>query len=575
MTLVFAAGTFGYMTLTNGRYSWLDCLYMTVITVSTVGYEQIIRADSDAITLFNIGLILFGGGAILYFISSMTSLILEGDLVHGLFRRRIERAVRKQRHHVVVVGLGRMGRAAVVELVHAGVPVVGVDRDESCIGELVAELGEPPPFVVGDALEDDALHHAGIARASALVAAMPDDRDNLYLTVIARGMNPSLRIVSRIANPLNSTKLLDSGANAVVIPSALAARRLAHELVEPAFSEFNDAAFGADASLNAVDVFNVPREAVGATFEQWFPQLHVVGLREPGAEFFRFRPDRSTRLESGQRVIVVGKRARIRDFRSPPEPRATAVVLPTPSPIVLAGRVVIAGGGRVGRQVALDLLAVGVREIVVIEDDASRAEDLRQQEAECALPAAVRILAGSALEDTVLVSAGVPGAVALVAALSAARDNAFLCVAARRLEPKLRIVARADLEAEVERLYRVGADSAASVALMGASRIRDAVVAPELSRLDELVSGEDEGPQLFLRERPVEVRGSFRGATVREITTSTPMAGSSETGVATLVAVHSGFRPTWVWHPSRALRLRGHITALYLGRRSELERLGG
>ncbi|MBT9560091.1 MAG: potassium channel family protein [Myxococcales bacterium] len=575
MSLVFASGTFGYLILTDGRYSWLDCLYMTVITVSTVGYEQIVRADTDAITLFNIGLILFGGGAILYFISSMTSLILEGDLLHGLFRRRIERAVQKQRHHVVVVGLGRMGRAAVVELVHAGVPVVGVDREESQIGELVGELGEPPPFVVGDALDDDALHHAGIGRASALVAAMPDDRDNLYLTVIARGMNPDLRIVSRVADPLTSAKLLDSGANAVVIPSALAARRLTRELVEPVFTAFNDATFGADASLNAVDVFDVPREAVGASFDEWFPGLHVVGLRAAGAELFEFRPDRAIRLASGQRLIVVGERARLRDFRSPPTLRVAPTSRAAGAPIDLNGRVVIAGGGRVGRQVALDLLEVGVREIVVIEDDAARAETLRQEDAACALPGAVRIVEGSALEDAVLVAAGVPGAVALVAALSAARDNAFLCVTARRMEPRLRIVARADLEAEVERLYRVGADNAASVALIGASRLRDAVVAPELARLDDLVSDKDEGRQLFLREWVVKVPGNLRGATVRQLTTSPPVSASSETGVATLVAVHTGLRASWVWLPSRALRLRGHVTALYLGRRAELERLDG
>jgi hypothetical protein len=100
-------------------------------------------------------------------------------------------------------------------------------------------------------------------------------------------------------------------------------------------------------------------------------------------------------------------------------------------------------------------------------------------------------------------------------------------------------------------------------------------VAPELARLDDLVSDKDEGRQLFLREWIVKVPGNLRGATVRQLTTSPPVSTSSDTGVATLVAVHTGLRASWVWLPSRALRLRGHVTALYLGRRAELERLDG
>ena len=197
MVAVLIGGTLGYDWLTEGRYGWFRCLYMTVITVSTVGYEQIIPPESRGVIVLNMLLILFGGGAILYFISAVTSLVIEGDLVHGLFRRRVERAVARQRQHVIVVGLGRMGRAAAVELWHSGAPIVAVDHDDGRIGELSAELGEPPPFVVGDALDDDALEAAGIIHAAGLVAAMPEDRDNLYLTVIARGMNPRLRIVAR------------------------------------------------------------------------------------------------------------------------------------------------------------------------------------------------------------------------------------------------------------------------------------------------------------------------------------------------------------------------------------------
>lgn len=551
---VLAAGTAGYYVLTDGHYGLLRCMYMTLITVSTVGFEHIIPLESTAIIVLNMALILFGGASLLYFFSASTALVVEGDLIHGLFRRRVERAVKRQRQHVVVVGLGRMGRAACVDLWAGGASLVAVDHDEARVGELIADLGEPPPFVVGDALERDALDAAGIDRAAGLIAAMPDDRDNLYLTVIARGMNPGLRIVSRVDDPAAAAKLEDSGADQVVVPSRLTARRLALDLVDPARAAFLDLAFGASMRKRPVDLVDVAEGAVGQLADRFVHQ-RIVALREPGQDLYRFCPGMDSPLRPGQRLVAlaVGK-GFVRHEAAHPVP--------------LSGRVVVAGCGRVGRQVLEDLQSFGLTDVVMVDSDARML---------ARLDASVRTVVGSALDDDTLRAAGLVGAAAVVAALPSARDNAYLCVSARRLEPSVRVVARVDAEGEAERLARLGADSSAALALLGARRLRDAMVEPELAHLDAVVTqassdelqrvGAHHAAPLFLRELTVQPKARAVDRSMADLSRSGPASA------AVIVAAQLADKKPWVWRPEAGLRLRRGTRVLALGRRAELARL--
>ena len=152
MAVVLASGTAGYHYLTNGQYSLIRYLYMTVVTVSTVGYSEVIPADDESLMLFNMGLILFGGGGILYFISAVTAIVIEGDLLHNFWRSRMNRRLERLRSHVILVGVGQTGRRALSELINAGVEVVFIDADTERVEAVVDELGESVPFVIGDVL---------------------------------------------------------------------------------------------------------------------------------------------------------------------------------------------------------------------------------------------------------------------------------------------------------------------------------------------------------------------------------------------------------------------------------------
>jgi voltage-gated potassium channel len=176
--VVLALGTMGFYVITEEAYSLLECLYMTVITVSTVGFREVIPPrESEALIVFTIFLTMFGVGTGLYFFTAIASTVVEGDLPHRFWRRRMENKIRGLKDHIIVVGAGGSGGQVVRELFHAGAAFVVVEQDPSRIALLTTELHMDFPFVVGDGLEDSTLQTAGIEDARGLVATLHEDRD--------------------------------------------------------------------------------------------------------------------------------------------------------------------------------------------------------------------------------------------------------------------------------------------------------------------------------------------------------------------------------------------------------------
>ncbi len=561
---VFVFGTSGYLYLSHGTHTWLQCLYMTVITVSTVGYTEVIATTSDALMVFNMVLIVFGGGAILYFVGATTALLLEGDLVHTLFRQRLTTTLRRQRRHVVVCGLGRMGRATAADLWRAGLSVVVIDRDEHALGELVAEIGEPLPFVMGDAFDHDALHEAGVERAAGLIAAMSEDRDNLYLTVLARGLNTTLRIVARASCQEASEKLRIAGADAVVITPNIAAHRLVHDLVSPDVTAFNDTVFGSGGRGLSVDVVHLAHDAP-AIRKTLGEVVHgrliaALGLREPNANLYRYRPLPQTRLAAGMSIAVLGTPRGLKELPRLLTTSVPVTLEPALEPLRLDGTVIVAGGGTVGDAVATELVALGAPDVVIIEQDASLCEGLRRHHLH-----RVRVICDDAFDEAVLRASGMEEAIALVAALPSARDNAFLCVSARRVNPDIRIASRADTDAEGSRLRRVGADAVVSVSNAGGRRLADAMATPDLVSLaDALVR--HGAPELLLREAGVVAHSRADGRRLEELRV-TELTG------AVVLAVRPKPGKPYVLRPAPSTRLDSRATILAIGDREALQRL--
>ena len=227
LVLVTAVGTFGYhrLGLTVG-----EALYQTVITITTVGYEEI-GTVTDSYRVFTILLIMFGVGAALYTLSVLIESLFEGRLDHEIRRRRMQKQIDRLSDHVVLCGFGQVGQAIHRELAMANRDVVVVDRSE-------LEEEALPHSVVGEATDDDVLVAAGLGRASTLVLALDSDVDNLYIALTARSMRPSLFIVARSNSSSAEPKLRQAGVDRVVNTHEIGGSRMAALVLQPDVVEF-------------------------------------------------------------------------------------------------------------------------------------------------------------------------------------------------------------------------------------------------------------------------------------------------------------------------------------------------
>ncbi len=306
MMVVLAAGTWGFDALTGGEHSLLTCLYMTVVTVSTVGFTEVIPTDTDALKALTIGLILFGGGAILYFITSVTAVVVEGDLLYRFWRQRTRARLERLKDHVIIAGLGRTGLRTLEELIPSRTPVVVVDHDPERLELAVRLFGESLLFIGGDALEEEILEAARIDRALGLVAALSDDRENLFLTVTARQLNPRLRLAAKIMEPANAHKFEQfGGVNASVDQALVGGWRLANELFRPELMAFTDVILSSESVSKSLAVVSIEiPQVLGALQDQ--SNCLILGVRDGNRGPYRYGPSVNTALSPGVDIMALG-----------------------------------------------------------------------------------------------------------------------------------------------------------------------------------------------------------------------------------------------------------------------------
>ncbi len=226
----------------QGRWTFGDGLYMAVISAATVGFSELPQFDQVPGARFAATvIILLGIGAVAYLQSSLTAFLVEGEIGQVFRRKRMQRHIAELKDHVVVAGCGSTGLHAVEELFATRTPFVVIDRRREHIEKANAEFGEGKIlYVLGDATEDHTLLAAGVERASGVIAALTDDRDNLYVTLSARTMNARARIVTKAVEPEATAKMIRAGANTTVSPNSIGGRRLASEMIRPTVVEFLD-----------------------------------------------------------------------------------------------------------------------------------------------------------------------------------------------------------------------------------------------------------------------------------------------------------------------------------------------
>jgi voltage-gated potassium channel len=237
--LVFtvAAGTIGFELIEG--WGVMDALYMTVITIATVGYQEI-RPLGEAGRIFNMVLIFFGLGTTTYVAASVVRFMVEGRIRAIMGRRRLDRKIDRLKNHYIVCGYGRIGRILCQTLLHKPVDLVVIEKSPDLIPVLE---GDRVLFIQGEATSEDVLQRAGIERARGLVAVLGTDTENVFLVLTARQLAPQLMIIARAGREESKKKLRAAGANIVESPYEMGAFRLAQRIMRPAVTSFLDSAF--------------------------------------------------------------------------------------------------------------------------------------------------------------------------------------------------------------------------------------------------------------------------------------------------------------------------------------------
>jgi voltage-gated potassium channel len=298
---VFVVGTTGYLSF---GLSFVDAMYQTVTTISTVGFREI-HEFSSAERLFTMVVIFTGVGTALYTLTLTVQVVVEGQLRDLVGRRRMDKRIADMRDHVVVCGWGRVGKAVADDLARSGKVVVIVDSDAERLRDLEY------PTVAGDATLDATLRAAGIEHASALIAALTGDAENLFVTLSGRSINHDLFIVARAREEESVPKLERAGADRVVNPQELGAARMASFVVRPNIAEFVDVVMherSMEFRMQEVEVTDDSPLAGKTLREADLRQranVLVLALRHVDGTFTT-NPDPDTVIEPKQVIIAVG-----------------------------------------------------------------------------------------------------------------------------------------------------------------------------------------------------------------------------------------------------------------------------
>ena len=309
--LVISFGTIGYMVIEGWNFS--DSLYMTIITLTTVGYKEIHDLSSGG-RIFTIILLIGGVGTVFYTLGIGAKIILEGELQEIYGRKRLENKLKGLKDHYIVCGYGRMGKIIARELKHENLTFVVIEKNEVILD---SDDKEQVLLIQGDATRDDLLKRAGIERAKCLISVLPTDAENLYVVLSARGLNQNLLIVARAGEEGSEQKLLRAGADRVVSPYHIGGLRMAHTVLKPAvvdFIEFATKSGNIDLQMEEITIQEGSR-LTGNSLDQCGIGrdlgIIIVAIKQKSGEM-KFNPTFRTTIEAGDTLIAVGEISKLK-----------------------------------------------------------------------------------------------------------------------------------------------------------------------------------------------------------------------------------------------------------------------
>jgi voltage-gated potassium channel len=308
---VVGVGVLGYRLLEG--YTWLEALYMTAITLSTVGFQEV-RPLSQMGRLFTVALLAAGLGVVLYTAVAIAEQVVAGEFQRILERRRMEKRIAVQRDHYLVCGFGRIGRVICRELATKPMPFVVVDHADEAIRK-----AEEAGYLVlqGDATDEATLLAAGVQQARGLFAALSTDAANVFVTLTAKELNPALFVVARAESERSERTLLRGGADKVISPYAMGGHRMAQAALRPAVVEFIDLATHHQSLELQLEEIGVASHsacdgvALGeAGLCEQYGVIVVAIKRASGKMIFKPAPEET--LQAGDRLVVLGEAPRLR-----------------------------------------------------------------------------------------------------------------------------------------------------------------------------------------------------------------------------------------------------------------------
>jgi len=306
LLFILAIGTKGFMIIEN--WSLLDSLYMTVITITTVGFQEV-RTISETGRIFTIFIIFSGMGIIAYILGMVAQAMVDLQVRYLIGRTKLGFKIRSIKNHYIICGFGRIGRIICQELKANKIPMIAVDNDPEAMH--IFE-NEDIPYIHDDATSEDVLTEAGIEKARGLVSVVASDADNLFITMTARGLNPGLFILTRADKEQTEKKLMRAGANRVVMPYLIGGQKMADAIIKPAVTDFLEFTFDNKEIGLEMGELRVSEKSQlnGVTLVdseiRKDMDVIIVAVKKKDGEM-KFNPSSQTRIEAGDILISLGK----------------------------------------------------------------------------------------------------------------------------------------------------------------------------------------------------------------------------------------------------------------------------
>jgi voltage-gated potassium channel len=316
LILLVSTGTLFFWSHEN--YPLIDAFFMTIFTISTVGFE-VSHPLSDVGKLFTSGLIMFSLGSLAYVGSNLARFFFDGELKNYLKTYRVDKKIMKLKDHTIIVGYGRNGEQAAMELQDSGVDFVVIEKRENVLTRI--RDNESLLYIRGDATHEETLFQARIEHAKALIATTPNDADNVFVVLTARSINPGLKIISRASEMESITKLRRAGATNVIMPERIGGQRMAKLVTQPDVVEFLEYILlqqSKDVSLEEISCTQMAGHFVNKALKVLQAKdksgINIIGIKISGAKYV-FNPSPDLTLSRGDQLFVLGSPVQIKEFR--------------------------------------------------------------------------------------------------------------------------------------------------------------------------------------------------------------------------------------------------------------------